>query len=367
MTAGTGRAWVSALRLAVAGTVAWAGAVAAAGVAANFAVQKLADGVYAVVRQDPPGLMCDGNSAFIVDDDGVVVVDCPEASREVLAALRRVTDKPVRYVVNTHWHDDHVIGNQVYRDAFPGVEFVAHAATRAYLPGQGAANRQQMIAGAPQGVAMLRERLAQGENLQGQRLSPEERVSYESDIALAEHYLAVVPGAEIVLPTITVEDRLTLHLGGRDVEVRAVGRGHTGGDLVVYLPRERIVLSGDLVVWPVPLVGREQSHVHEWSAALDRLRALRPAAIVPGHGPVLHDDGYLKLMAELFTTIAHQTDAAVAQGKTLEETRQAVDLAELRRRFAGDSQLRGALFDTYVAGPGVAAAYREAKAAGDGR
>lgn len=217
----------------------------------NFAVQKLADGVYAVVRQDPPGLMCDGNSAFLVGDDGVVVVDCPEASREVLVALRRVTDQPVRYVINTHWHDDHIIGSQVYRDAFPGVEFIAHAATRAYLPGPGATNRRQMIEGAPQGVAMLRERLAQGENLQGERLSPEERASYESDVALVEHYLAVVPGAEIVLPTLTVEDRLTLYQGGRAIEVRALGRGHTGGDLVVYLPRERIVLSGDLVVWPV--------------------------------------------------------------------------------------------------------------------
>jgi glyoxylase-like metal-dependent hydrolase (beta-lactamase superfamily II) len=344
-----------------------ADAAAAARGPDNFAVQKLADGVYAVVRQAPPGLMCDGNSAFLVGDDGVVVVDCPEASREVLAALRRVTDRPVRYVINTHWHDDHIIGNQVYRDAFHGVEFIAHAATRAYLPGPGAANRQQMIAGAPQGVAMLRERLAQGENLQGERLSPEERASYESDIALVEHYLAVVPGAEIVLPTITVEDRLTLHLGERDVEVRAVGRGHTGGDLVVYLPRERIVMSGDLVVWPVPLTGREQSHIHEWGAALDSLRALRPAALVPGHGPVLYDDSYLTLMAELFNTIARQTDAAVVQGKTLEETRSAVDLTELRRRFAGDSQLRGVLFDTYVAGPGVAAAYREAKEAGDGR
>jgi glyoxylase-like metal-dependent hydrolase (beta-lactamase superfamily II) len=297
----------------------------------------------------------------------VVVVDCPEASREVLVALRRVTDQPVRYVINTHWHDDHIIGNQVYRDAFPGVEFIAHAATRAYLPGPGATNRRQMIEGAPQGVAMLRERLAQGENLQGERLSPEERASYESDVALVEHYLAVVPGAEIVLPTLTVEDRLTLYQGGRAIEVRALGRGHTGGDLVVYLPRERIVLSGDLVVWPVPLVGREQSHVHEWAAALDSLRALRPAAIVPGHGPVLYDDAYPRLVAELFTAIAQQTDAAAAQGKTIEETRQSVDLAELRRRFAGDSQLRGVLFDTYVAGPGVAAAYREATERGDGR
>jgi cyclase len=115
-------------------------------------------------------------------------------------------------------------------------------------------------------------------------------------------------------------------------------------------------------VWPVPLVGSDQSHVHEWSAALARLRDLHPATIVPGHGPVLRDDAYLGLMAELFTAVASQTDAAVAQGKTLAETRKAVDLAALRQRFAGESKLRGVLFDQYVAGPAVAAAYREATA-----
>ncbi|HEX2205969.1 MAG TPA: MBL fold metallo-hydrolase, partial [Longimicrobium sp.] len=100
---------------------------------AGFDVERVADGVYAVVRREPAGLWFEANNAFVVGDDGVVVVDANfsvAATREVIAAIRRVTPKPVRYVVNTHWHDDHITGNRAYRDAFPGVEFVGHATAR---------------------------------------------------------------------------------------------------------------------------------------------------------------------------------------------------------------------------------------------
>src|SRR5690349_15106428 len=104
----------------------------------GFTVDKLADGVYAAIRTDPPGLMVDANSLFIVNDSDVVVVDAPEASAEMIAALKTLTDKPVSYLVNTHWHDDHVIGNAVWRNAYPSIQFVGHAALREYLPTTGA-------------------------------------------------------------------------------------------------------------------------------------------------------------------------------------------------------------------------------------
>lgn len=331
--------------------------------ARNFDVQKLADGVYAVIRQDLPGLMVDANNVFIINDDDVIVVDAngaPVITKEVLAALRRLTSKPVKYVINTHYHDDHIRGNQVYREAFPTVEFIGHAFARDYLPGQGATNRQNFLEGAPGFVQEIRGLLEKNKSLTGGDLTAEERASLQSDVRLADLVLSEGAQAQTILPTLTVEDRLTLYRGNRIIDIRHLGSGHTAADLVVHLPKEGIVITGDLVVWPVPLVGNPQSHIGEWATTLDKIRALHPTTIVPGHGPVMRDDAYLKLMANLFTSIKQQIEAAVARGETLEQARKSVNLDEFRRQFAGDSPVRKIAFSMYVAGPAVAAAFGEA-------
>jgi cyclase len=333
--------------------------------ARNFIVQKLAEGVYAVLRQDLPGLMVDANNVFIINDEDVIVVDAngaPAITKEVLAALRKLTDKPVRYVINTHWHDDHIIGDPVYRAAFPNVEFIGHARNREYLSNQGQTNRKSFATGAAQFAAYLRKLMEQNKNLAGGELSAEERDSLNSDLRLVDLVLAEAPQTQLTLPTIAVEERLTLYRGQRVIDIRHLGSGHTAGDLIVHLPKENIVITGDLVVWPVPLVGGDQSHVGEWSATLEKVRALQPAIIVPGHGPVLRDDGYIKQLAALFASIQQQTAAAVTRGETLEQARKSVSLGEFRRQFVGESPVRKLLFSQYVAGPGVAAAYREASA-----
>jgi glyoxylase-like metal-dependent hydrolase (beta-lactamase superfamily II) len=329
----------------------------------GFDVEKLADGVYAVMRREPAGLAVHANNLFIVNEDDVVVVDTSQSlalTKEIIAALRKITTKPVKFVINTHWHDDHYIGNQVYREAFPGVEFIAHAATLTDYPADGVPNRQQMKAGIPPLLAKVKELLQQNKNLAGQDLTAEERAAFESDIEWAERYLQEVPTADVILPSIAVTDRLTFTRGKRTIEIRSVGPGHSQADLIVHLPADNIVIAGDLVIWPIPLAGLKSS-IGGWVTALQRIRDLKPAVIVPGHGPLMRDDAYLEQMQGVFRSLKQQVDAAVARGETLEQVRKSVDLADWRATFAAGSQLRAFLFDYYVTGPGVAAAFREAK------
>jgi glyoxylase-like metal-dependent hydrolase (beta-lactamase superfamily II)/ketosteroid isomerase-like protein len=338
-------------------------AAAAADPARRFTVTPLADGVFAVIRDDQPGFMVDANNLFIVNDRDVVVVDsngAPSITKQVVAALKRLTDKPVRYVVNTHYHDDHIRGNQVWRDAYPGVEFIAHAFAREYLPGQGAINRKNFLTGAPSFLADLKAALRDGKNLMGGPLTPEERASLESDVSLAGLVLSEGEQAQTVLPTITVQDRLTLLRGDRIIDILHLGSGHTAADLVVHLPRERIVAAGDLVAWPVPLVGDPQSHIADWAETLARLRDLHPAIIVPGHGPILRDDAYVKRIEAMFASIAAQAGAAVRDGETGDAARRRIDLQPYRAGLEGDSPVRRALFQMYVAQPAVAAALHQA-------
>ncbi|MBK7598840.1 MAG: MBL fold metallo-hydrolase [Acidobacteria bacterium] len=306
--------------------------------------------------------MVDANDVLIINDNDVVVVDtngAPAITREVLAELKKLTNKPVRYVINTHWHDDHIRGNDVYREAFPGVEFIAHAAMRDYMPGQGEINRRNFLEGAPRFLEDLKRAVANGKSLTGSDITPEERASHQSDIRLVELVLSEGSKAPAILPTISITERLTLHRGKRIIDIRYLGSGHTAGDLVIHLPNEGILITGDLVVWPVPLVGNPQSRIGDWASTIEKLLALRPTIIVPGHGPVMRDDSYLILLAELFTSVKKQAAAAAARGETLEEARKSINLEEFRKRFSGDSKIRKLLFQAYVAGPAVEAAYRE--------
>ncbi|HEX6183897.1 MAG TPA: MBL fold metallo-hydrolase [Pyrinomonadaceae bacterium] len=333
----------------------------------NFELVKLAEGVYAATRTEPPGLTVNGNSVFIINDEDVVVVDTtltPGTAREELATLRRLTNKPVRYVVNTHWHDDHVMGNVAYRDAFPGAEFIAHVNTREYLPGTGLTNRKMAMSegGYPGFINALKRRLEKNESVFGGPLDDEERAVISSDIQIAERYMAENPTATVVLPTVTLRERLTLHRGTRVIDILHLGRGHTSGDIVVHLPAEGIIIAGDLVIHPVPYVGNPQSHPGDWGQTLERLLALKHTLIVPGHGPVLRDDSYVKLMSRLFSSMSQQVTAAAARGETLEQVRKSVNLDEFRKQFVGDSRVRRDIFDSYVLGAGLAAAYADATA-----
>lgn len=327
----------------------------------NFAVTRVVEGVYAIIRREPPSLWFNPNNVFIVGKKDVIVVDSnigSEFTHEVLVALRKITDKPVRYVVNTHWHEDHIIGNRVYKEAFPNVEFIGHRSTLTDLPTIGAANRKGSVQNGRGFVGLLEGKIENGENLAGQKLTDEEKLGYSSDIKLVSSYLAQANKFETILPTVLVDDRFDISQDNRRIEVRYLGKAHTAADLIVYLPDEKIVITGDLIVHPVPLVG-STSYPLDYAATLDRLLALDADVIIPGHGPVMRDKAYLKSMIGLLTSIKQQTEIAAKRGDTLEQMRKSVDLEEFRKLFAGDSQHKSLIFRNYITLPAVAAAHRQ--------
>ena len=331
----------------------------------GFEVQTLAPGVHALVRTEPPGFYRQPNVVVIEREADVVVVDAlftQAGTREVVAAIRALTSKPVRWVVNTHPHDDHVTGNQVYRAAFPEAQLVAHPTTREEITTHGPRKREEFLAALPPSVGFLRGLLTSGKSFGEGPISAEERIGFASDTLLMTAIMGEVFTFRRTPPTVDVADRLSLGDARRPIEVRFLGRGHTSGDLVVHLPAERIVIAGDLVVHPIPLVG-STSHPGDYERTLGALRALQPALLVPGHGPVLRDLAYVAQVERLLATVNAGARDAVARGESLAQARQRVTLAAERAAFAGDDRLLGVVFDNYVAQPAVARAFEEATAA----
>ena len=132
------------------------------------------------------------------------------------------------------------------------------------------------------------------------------------------------------MPNVTFDSSLTLYRGSREIRLLYFGRANTRGDTVVYLPKERVVASGDMIVSPVPYA--HGSYMTDWIAANKKLAALDADVIVPGHGRVQRDKSYLTLETELIESLVAQVRGSVERGLSLDETRKALDLRSFRRR-----------------------------------
>lgn len=318
--------------------------LAAADVTSEYETVKVGDGIFAFIAPEPQSGVVNGNTTVIVGDDGVVVVDTgqfPTLAQRQIAEIRKLTDRPVRAIINTHWHWDHNLANATYRAAFPDAPIISTAFTRDFIAAFTPGFLQRMTA---DGVL---ERIRKTPGIDAHLLQDFERG------------LPELKKARVLAPNVTFDRELTIHLGNREVHVRFPGRANTAGDAIVWVPDARVLVAGDLVVWPTPYA--TSAYPAEWTMAMDLLLALDAVAIVPGHGPVQRDENYMEQITRTLRSLADQAGAAVREGLTLEDARKRIDLEPFRREFAGDDPRRRKAFDEYFAASVVTNAYQQAK------
>jgi glyoxylase-like metal-dependent hydrolase (beta-lactamase superfamily II) len=318
----------------------------------DLEIRKLERDIYVLQRPDVLRQPVEPNALVIVNEADVVVVDpggVPLSAENAIKLIRSVTAKPVGVLVNTHWHGDHVLGNQVYRREFPGVRIVAHVNTHRDVTGKPLeyVGRQDKMF--DELIADWEAKAAKGE------LEPKYQALLP-DVNLARDENRKV---RLTPPDLTFTDELVLHRGARQIHIRHLGRGNTEGDAVVWLPKERILASGDLVVAPIPY--GFGSFPAPWIETLDRLAAYDFRLLVPGHGDVQKNRDHIKLVQEMLRDVRAQVAAAVKQGLDLEATRKAVDLAKYERRIAGDDKQKQLLFNAWWKNPIVRSAWLEAR------
>jgi len=286
--------------------------------------EKVADGIYYATAS---GTMNVGaNSPIIVTADETLVIDSeitPAAARALVADLKAVTDKPVRYVVDSHYHYDHAHGNQVFmKDA----QVIGHDNTRkrmltnvleqfTYL------NSVEPIPGR---VAALRQRIAEEKD-------PQQKAALERQVANSLAYLEQVKETTVTPPAITFDKSMTIVRGGREMHLLYLGRGHTDTDVVLYLPKERIVCTGDLMESVVSYMG--DSFPEDWIATLDRLKALDFDTVMPGHGVVFHGKGKIEAFQKYLRDAITQTAALKKQGVPAEQAAQKIDMTAYKEEL----------------------------------
>ena len=321
---------------------------------------QVAQGVHAFI-EDFGRAVVSGNIVAIVGDEAVAVIDTghhPRLTRRIVDEIRTLTPKPVRYVVNTHWHNDHVSGNHLFEQAWPGVTIVAHAFTAQVM------DRDVREFQGPNCIPFLerqtqplREMLAKGVGADGAPIPEGRRKRIEAFIADGDAAIEDCREFRYRGPTLTFTDRVTLRLGKRDVELMHWGRANTAGDVVAWVPDAKVLAAGDLVVHPFPFA--TASYISEWSAVLRKLEATPFEALVPGHGPVMRDRQYVAQVREILESVMAQARAAYKPGMTPEELRAKVDLKAHRQRMAGDDAMIGANFDYMIGNLAVARAWQE--------
>jgi glyoxylase-like metal-dependent hydrolase (beta-lactamase superfamily II) len=251
------------------------------------------------------------NAAFVVTPEGVVVIDAlgsPPLARELLAEIRRVTPVPVRYVIVTHYHADHIYGLQVFEEA--GATIVAHRAAHEYLNSEAARERLQHS----------RETMAP----------------------------AIDGSTRLVPPQRAIDGPLTLQLGGMEFVVRPVGPAHTPEDLVVWVPQRRLLAVGDLVFrGRLPFVGQADSR--RWIEALDALLAYDAQWIVPGHGPVSNDPHVdLRLTRDYLSDLRRTMGAAAREMTPFDEAYASTDWSRWQAMPMFEATHRANAYNTYL-------------------
>jgi len=289
-----------------------------------FDLQKVADGVYAALAEPRTPINC--NAAVVVYDEGVLVVDThsrPSSAKALIGQIQSITPLPVRYAVNTHFHWDHAQGNHAYPVAFPKqVAIVASEATRENLVNLGMQRVKDQLEAGPKQVAELKAKAAAEKD-------PAARARLEGETREQEAYLAEIKSLELTLPDLTFDKSMILHRKDKDIVLLFLGRGHTSGDVVVYLPRQKVVATGDLLHGWMPFMG--DSYPPEWVKTLDALDKLDFDHIVGGHGGV-KPRSHLRFFRSYLADLIEEVKRARGRSETLDQAKASVAKA-LKPRY----------------------------------
>jgi cyclase len=279
--------------------------------------EKVTDGVFYATAS---GTMTVGsNSPVIVTDSEALVVDSeitPAAARALVADLKAITDQPVRYVVDSHYHYDHAHGNQIF---MADAQVIGHENTRTRMLTNVLEQFTYLSSVQPARLDAMRQRLAQ-------EADPQQKAALERQIANQVAYLEQVKETKVTPPNLTFDKKMTLLRGAREIQLLYLGRGHTDTDVVLYLPKERIVCTGDLMESVISYMG--DSYPDEWIGTLDRLKALDFDTVMPGHGVVFKGKGKIDAFQRYLRDVVQQATALKKSGVAADEAAKRIDLTK---------------------------------------
>ena len=302
---------------------AWARAAASATDNKLFDLEKAADGVYFAKARAQAVINCNG--AVFVRSKDVVVVDAhskPSAAASLIAQIKReVTDKPVRYVVNTHFHWDHTQGDHAYRQTGSKVDIIATNATRKLMSELSLTRVKASAEEIEQQVEKMRKRAEASS-------SGAEKAFCAEQIGQMQAYLKEIKDYTLELPTITFDDSYELADPAFDLHLQFHGHAHTAGDVFVYCPQRKALATGDASHGWVPNLG--DGFPHAWPATIDKVMKGDFKYVLGGHGPMQSDRVVMTNQRNYIEELTEKVETGKKEGLTVEEMQKRFTVASLR-------------------------------------
>ena len=258
------------------------------------------------------------NALVIVNEEDVVLVDShvtPAKARDLIRAIQAITTKPITALINSHFHWDHAHGNQ----EFVGIPIIGHEVTYARLSGS-PLEEPTYLAGM-QGNADTLKRL---EGIIAGEQDPVRKQEVTDYLALFRAHVSDFDEIDPVPPTVTMRDRMTLYRGDREIQILFLGRAHTGGDVMVYFPQDKLVFTGDVAFSGPSFMG--DGYVDEWPETLENIKALDFDTFVPGHGAPVTDLSRLDVVQVFYRDLWAKASALHAAGVDVETAAKTIDL-----------------------------------------
>src|SRR5215467_5852256 len=290
-----------------------------------YRFNKVKEGVYHVIGTG--SLTVVGNSTVIVNSDDVILVDdhvSPAAAWVLLDEIKTLTNKPVRTVINTHFHYDHAHGNQIFDK---DVSIIGHEFTREMLLGGKSLQMplyKNYVTGLPGQIENLKQRVAMESD-------PSRKAMLQTQLQAAENNAASQAELKPTPPNITLRTNMMLYRGDREIQIRFLGRAHTAGDVVVFLPKERIVITGDMLT--SALSNMSDAFVNEWVTTLDELKKLDFVTVLPGHGEAFTDRAKIDYFQAYLRDVWSEVSRLKQQGVSAEDAAKRADLTRHKDHF----------------------------------
>ena len=313
---------------------AWAQAMAPGAATDLFEIQSVAEGVYFAFAR--PQAVTNCNAAIFVNSADVLVVDAhskPSAAAGLIAQIKRqITPKPVRYLVDTHFHWDHSQGNAGYRDAFgKDLKIIASDTTRKLEAQFSQARLRESLdphghpfPSQPQIPVMLetaRQQLSAAN-------SPEQKAQIAGRIRQLEAFEREMRNFAPVLPTVTFGKTYVIQDKAHDLHVEFHGRAHTAGDVVVFCPQKRAVATGDMILGTLPFLA--DSFPREWPKTIDSVARLAFDHVAGGHGAVQHGRQLMTGQRNYLEELAARVEAGRKAGQPLSEIQKSMPVAAIK-------------------------------------